>query len=223
MAARDTWYAGSEAFAALEERMAREIATAARRATLEVARADSCVLTTRAIVAVCARLHLPARPLTCGAVAVNRAWLDCVIKWGMAETPDEGRRRQRDYRAYSVGIGYGATPRPDGLDGHLVAIVGERLLVDGSIDQTNRPAWDLVHGVIVAPLHPGFLTPGGDGRGASGAARRMAVETPSGGVFYEARPEDRRYETSPDWIEPRRGRRIEHRTVRLLSDAGKVR
>src|SRR4051812_33453034 len=82
MAARDTWYAGSEAFAALEERMAREIATAARRATLEVARADSCVLTTRAIVAVCARLHLPARPLTCGAVAVNRAWLDCVVKWG---------------------------------------------------------------------------------------------------------------------------------------------
>lgn len=101
---------------------------------------DCCIAATRVAVEVSKRLGFEARAQT----TQLRVWNKKLFERIQAEGFD-GKFRDGEW---SVGIGFGEDPRyanPEwkGFDGHLVAVVEERFLVDLSFGQTSRPKKDM--------------------------------------------------------------------------------
>lgn len=157
-------------------------ARSARAAVLEQFRADSCIATTRVVIAVLRYLGVPARPAAVR-VAAHNAAADQLARAGIAV-------RDWPAEAYSVGVAASGQHRPGRWDGHLVALTASRL-IDGSLDQLSRPDRG-----ICLPGPGVFQAPSGWGRPGSPAARFKRADGTI--VSYQA-VRDRGWRRSPDW------------------------
>lgn len=135
-----------------EEAVFYALARAARAAVLERYEASSCVLTTAVLIDLAADFKLPLVPLVVRAILGNPAFFDLVAAQGMPNKPTMDAW-VRDHGAWCVGLGYSEKTGQGRLNGHLVAMLNRRVLIDASLDQADRPQRDLrVGGPIVATM-----------------------------------------------------------------------
>lgn len=145
---------------------------------------DCCLNATRVLMEAC-RASLPrasCRPLAVEATAVNAQAIRLMAR---EFTPEEW---------WSSGAHFLACgPRDEGVDenawpGHLVLVVNDRWLVDGSAAQMARPAKDLfVPSVVIARLKPRHLT---------GAPIEISLSK-GGCLIYRALPASREHLSFP--------------------------
>src|SRR5262249_34365307 len=121
------------------------------------------------------------RPLSFIATVFNPVMSERITREGMP-TLEEAERDWFPRGCYSLAVGAG-DPQPGKWPGHLVTVLGGRVLIDLTLDQANRPQ----HGIVL-PIS--ILAPG-DGDFLAGQAWVAGIV---GGcrVVYEARPGDDR-------------------------------
>ena len=162
-----------------------------RRRLLEIATPDSCILSTRAAILLARRLRIRAFPLVTRVVVLNQVM--CLRAGQQGHWPscrEEAEQWRQECGAWSVGLGFGLDPAPDRWPGHLVAMVDRRWLWDISIDQVNRPRYDLHFSApVLAQVNEDFL------RGRSVLAGIVGRNA----LYYEAILGERGYENTPDW------------------------
>jgi hypothetical protein len=111
------------------------IVAASREAMLGQWRADSCIAATRITTAVLDYFGYSARPVAVRLAGFTAtAWSDTQA----GHTVNDAARG-----AWSVGVVGSGAIRGGRWDGHLVAIVERRWLLDASVDQLNRPQYGL--------------------------------------------------------------------------------
>lgn len=168
----------------------------ARREILQDFRPDSCIASTRVACDVLAYFGIEARPLVVRAAYYNRQAAEHAARIGrLPESPEETVAWSEEDGSWGIGIGYGgeAEQDPEKWAGHLVAIAGDRLLIDLSLDQADRPQHDIkfvpLSFRLSAEEQTMFLQPEGH-----------IVRFYRGGIlFYTAFPADRSFEDSPNW------------------------
>lgn len=149
----------------------------------------TCVLQTRIATVVLRELGFRARPLTCQVLVGNHAW--CELAGELGRFPQAEDWRDRD-DIWCLGIGPMSQSTGPGYDGHVIAVVDERLALDLTIDQCDRPK----HGIALKPhrweVGTEFLT-----------GVTPAIFTNDGAlVRYDALPGERDFLHAADWTEP---------------------
>lgn len=130
---------------------------------------DHCILFTRMAVDVCRKRGIGAKALPVSVAMTADADPEVKILLGIE--------------------GHEPKDAPDDLwDGHLVAILDRRLLLDLSIDSVARPELGLVPEPFVAEVSPDF---------AAGGTVNLPVR--GGTVRYRAQPERKDYRDLPAW------------------------
>lgn len=156
--------------------------------TRQVLRADSCIASTKIVIGLAQALGLSAEPRS----IVGEVFNPVMGQWLVANERPWSRDEQIALAAAGgrcLVVGYDDHPdaeKDDGRwNGHLVAVVEDRVLVDLTFDQFNRPAKGIpVDGPLFAPWRPGL-----------GTARIR-----DDGVLLRFMPGgSNEYETAPDW------------------------
>jgi hypothetical protein len=143
-------------------------------------RPDCCIAATAILNEVLDYFKLTARPLSAIATVFNPVMSERIAQEGMP-TLEEAGRNWFPKGCYSLAVGAG-DPDPGKWPGHLVAVLGGRVLIDLTLDQANRPQHGIVLPVpIIAPCDAEFLAGQAVVAGIVGGCR----------VVYEARPGDR--------------------------------
>jgi hypothetical protein len=136
------------------------------------------------------RHGVPARPIATQVVVSNAALLRH-IEAGESPTRENQLRWESD-GSWSLGIG---NPDPDrrdhtrGFDGHLVAVVNEKLFIDLSIDQASRPDHDIVLGPVAGPINAEWLKGHQSGTAMLNGSR----------VVWTAQPQERAFLSMRGW------------------------
>jgi hypothetical protein len=168
-------------------------------------RPDCCIAATAILIDVLDYYRLTARPLSVIATVFNPAMSGRIEHKGMP-TLEEAERDWFPHGCYSLAVGVG-DPEPGKWPGHLVANLADRLLIDLTLDQADRPRHDIVLPVpILAPFPPKFLTEDGQMAGMVNGCR----------VVYEARPSDHSFERSNDWRSRKRRDAVVGAAIRRL-------
>lgn len=157
--------------------------------------ATSCIAATRIAIDVLEGLGIAARPLMVRAELFNAPMWQQIELHGRAPN-DHVERDQwtRDFGAYALGLGFADPERTD-LDEttngiHVVTLVEDSLLWDLSFDQANRPDKGIpIDAPLVLAVPRAFI----EGRDRAVAGFQGSV------LIITARPNDRRYELSPNW------------------------
>lgn len=178
---------------------------------------DSCIASTRITIEVMRRLKVKARPLAVEATVYNEGFHDAVTAEGWPDTSDtEAFHAWCDkHNAWSLGIDRSQSQGDMRWPGHLVALVGRSpYLVDAAADQMSRPKKGIeMPGVFVQPLYQtGFVT-GQQPAIFTGEEDGKVKQV----VVYRAFPDDRSYNTAPDWKEPNRFMPAVERIVKHLT------
>lgn len=179
-----------------ELRHIRAVAIGLRAAVLDRYSKSTCILTTAALIDALAADGIPATPLAVGVFLMNGTFYERAL--AERRFPEGGAELNGWIAggAWSVGVGYGAENPAKAVgrwDGHLVALVRGRYLVDASLDQCDRPQHGIAAGLVVEALGtPVLTTPAVNGM-------RVQVGLQQGMAVYELRPGDRSYERAPDW------------------------
>lgn len=167
---------------------------------------DACIAATRVAIHALAEKRVPARALHVSVVAYNPPYRELLEARhadpeGWDSLPHDEKERLtvewRERGAWSVLLGFGADPRAKrpGYDGHVVAIVKERWLLDLTIGQAARPHKGIHLEAGFAPVDRDFL------RGEKPITFKFGDAT----AIYYAEPERRGYLLAPDWKHARRG------------------
>jgi hypothetical protein len=193
------------------EAFCSDAARLVRAGVLERFRPDTCILTVRALLDVCSYFGVPARALA-ARVQVYNAAMAAVVRAHGLEPPRDVLDRALAAGAWSVAVGYPPQPPapPAPWYGHLVAVVGDDLLVDPSLDQASRPQKG-----IAVPVPVLFRA---DPGGLSGRRATPLVGPDGTLVLYDALPDERGHRRTPDWTDEVRRRRIVGDAVRALKD-----
>lgn len=152
-------------------RIAAELLIAHRQALLKATggEADHCVLFTRVAVDVCRERGVLAKPLVVSVEFRGDAEPDGTLHYGFAGRIPEGAP-------------------PDFWDGHLVAILDRRLMVDLSVDAAARPELGIAPVPFVAEVPTSFLEGG-----------TFEVAVPGGSSRYFAHPSRKDFRDLPAW------------------------
>lgn len=170
----------------------------ARAEVLRDFRADSCIASTRVAVDALAYFGIPARPLSVKAAYYNRQAAEHAARIGrLLESPEETIAWSKEDGSWGIGIGYApdesAQTDAEKWAGHLVAIAGDRLLIDLSLDQADRPQYDIKFAPVSFRLSTEeqamFLQPEG----------RIERFYRGGILFYTAFPHDQSFQNSQNW------------------------
>lgn len=160
----------------------------------------TCILHTRVAVDTLRTLGVRARPLACRLMVLNAAYAKRANELQRMLDPSEMRAEE-----HSMGIGFGRSELP-GYDGHVVAVVDERYILDLTLDQCDRPQY----GINLRPGHfaatPAFLA--GD--------EPHRFEYGGSYVQYVAVPADKGFLRVADWMEVPRIRHL-NPTPRVLA------
>lgn len=143
---------------------------------------NSCLNSTRVLMDVLAAFGVRSRPLSVECVAFNAAFVHLVSRLGRFPTREESFAASDETGAWSVGV----DTRPSSTDaaknawaGHLVLVVQDEWLLDGSAGQMARP----LRGILVPPY---VLT-----EEPVKQATRLYVKLDAGGLLvYTPRPSD---------------------------------
>lgn len=188
----------------------------ARPEILKVARPDSCIFSTRVAVGVCRQLGVGARAVAVQTCIFNpplteriRAHLE---RFGAMPPAELIKAWQYDDSGgWGVALGYG-DPRPGKYAGHVVALVDERVILDLSIDQANRPE----RGIELRPLAV-LDVPAGWGLGSEA----LAFTTCNGCALRIAPHDDASFLRCRDWNMRNRSRpTIENLVARFKARLG---
>jgi hypothetical protein len=170
-----------------------------------VFRPDCCIAATAILIDVLDYFHLTARPLSVIATVFNPAMSERIEREGMP-TLEQAEADWFPKGCYSLAVGLGEN-EPGKWPGHLVAALADRVLMDLTLDQADRPHQGIVLPVpVVAPFPAEFLTGEGEISGLVGNCR----------VVYQARPEDRSFQRSRDWTVKKRRNHIVGAAIRRL-------
>lgn len=162
--------------------------------------APNCCIATAAILRrVFRHFRFEALPVPVEVVIRNRRMVE-LLKRGVKVPGDPARMREwfKATGSYSVGITR-ESPTPfkgGGFSGHLVVRVQD-VLVDASLEQANRPQWNLaVPPFMVSNIAPGFM----EGKTQVGGVNGCEVA-------YTLLTGDSTWRSSPDWTDEDRARR----------------
>ena len=116
-------------------------------------RPDCCIAATAILIDVLDYFRLNARPLSVIATVFNPAMSERIEREGMP-TLEEAERDWFPYGCYSLAVGVG-DPEAGKWPGHLVANLADRVLIDLTLDQADRPQHGIVLPMpIIAPFPP---------------------------------------------------------------------
>ncbi len=119
-------------------------------------RPDCCIAATTALIDVLDYFRLTARPLSVIATVFKPVMSERNEREGMP-TIEETEGDWFPNRFYSLPVGFGEQ-QPGKWPGHLVASLEDRVLIDLTLDQANRPEHGIVLPMpIIAPRSAGFL------------------------------------------------------------------
>jgi hypothetical protein len=166
--------------------VARSFVEAARQIIPHYYPPGYCVAATRISVELLRALQLPTRPLMVRVGVLNPA---LVAKGRMPASTDEGNRWADEDNAALVVCG---DPRVNGdapWSGHVVAIAGERWLIDLALPELSRPQKCIELAPLLARVGPAFL------------AGHETLELMQNGcrLIYDAFPMNWSYAGSRDW------------------------
>lgn len=172
-------------------------------------RTDCCIATTRALTRVFSSYGIQSHALMVELVIWNNAMREKVNAVGrVAETHEEMREWFKECGAWTMGLGIPDPAAPDSWHGHMVVVIENRVILDASIDQADRPA----RGV----KFPYSITAEVDDTFLSGEEPRICI-SPTGMLLrYQARPNDQRYVDSPDWEQQYRTDRVVHQLCAVI-------
>jgi len=167
-----------------------------REAVLQCYRPDSCVGSTRILIAVLAHYDIRSVQLPVQVAVYNAAFSLGVKRLRQLPREDplsRARIKRRKGGARAILIGYGSdVPFHAGWDGHLVAWVPNRkIIIDASIDQASRPQ----HSINLPRC---LVLDGADSRFAKGSLP-LCAEHDGSVLRYDAAPNNLAYIESPDW------------------------
>ncbi len=168
-------------------------------------RPDCCIAATAILIDVLDYFRLTARPLSVVATVYNPAMSERILRDGMP-TLEEAERDWFPNGCYALAVGAG-DPQPGKWAGHLVANLADRVLLDLTLDQANRPQHQIVlPPFLLAPLDWEFLQGEAYLAGTGNGCR----------IVYETRPDDRSFERSNDWRSKKRRAEVVGAAIRRL-------
>jgi hypothetical protein len=175
----------------------------ARPIILEEFKTDSCIASTRIGLDVLDHYGILAEPLTVKTTIFNPVMLQRHESGERLPTNDaEMQEWVGKYRAWAIGLGFGGDQGPHKWPGHLVLHAEKTTMLDLSIDQANRPQWDISLHPFGTNTFPEFLA--GD--------EPLYVVINGCLLKYHADLNNRGYTISPNWTL----RLQRHRTVREI-------
>lgn len=173
-------------------------------------RADSCIGSTAIGLDVLTYFGILAEPLPVKLSIFNAPYVKRIesgSEWPNRETLV---RWGEEDGSYSVGIGFGVN-EPNKWAGHLVLLVENKWLADLSIDQANRPNYNMVFAPFAAEVDNDFL---------SGASPRIIKE--NGCVIRIEAIKNRGFLASPDWTFSGRRKHLVERIIQKIKENSNV-
>lgn len=192
------------------ELVLRTIRDHARQEVLKHFRIDSCIASTLSVIRVLDHFGYRAEPLAVRTMIFNSRFVNAI---NAGERPENFKDWKVKWNAWSIGLG--VPKQGEACVGHLVAVLPkQRLLVDASLDQANRPNHDIIlPSVFVSKVRREFLN----------TATEYAVYTVNNCVIrYERDIENVTYLMSNDWNLPGRTDEIVSSLVKLVEEATRV-
>lgn len=119
-------------------------------------RADSCIVSTAIGIDVLTAFGILAEPLPIKTSIFNTPYVKRIESGSEFPNRETLIRWGQEDGSYSVGIGYGEN-QPNKWAGHLVILAENQWLIDLSIDQANRPAYNMVFAPIAVEIDDSFL------------------------------------------------------------------
>jgi len=116
---------------------------------------NCCIESARIADMVLTHFRIPSRPLPTTAGVFNKALADWIAAGG--DLPTLTAEKMDEFGGWVVKIGDTGEKIEGGWDGHLATLVEERVLLDLSIDQANRPAKGIEVTPLAAPVPPEFV------------------------------------------------------------------
>lgn len=150
-------------------------------------RPDSCIVSTAIGIDVLTYFGILAEPLPIKMSMFNAPYVKRIDSGGEFPNREILIRWGKEDGSYSVGIGYGEN-QPNKWAGHLVILVENSWLIDLSIDQANRPAYNMMFSPIAVEIDQDFLL---------GKTPRIVKENDC--VIRMETIRDRGFLSSPDW------------------------
>lgn len=117
--------------------------------TMQAHGRDSCITGARILFDVCGHYGLGRKVLKVAVVIYNEPMSERLRRGERPKDVETVKRWGKEDGSWNVGIGADGTPdRPDHFNGHLVVLVDDKLLVDPTLPQANRPEY----GIELYPL-----------------------------------------------------------------------
>jgi len=160
----------------------------ARSEILKEFRDDSCIASTAIGLDVLTHFGVLAEPLAVRTLIFNEAFASRIEGGASWPKGDEIKTWLEEDGSYSLGIGMG-TPLPGHWAGHLVLLVEKKILIDLSIDQANRPQYNMKFDPFSVEVDNQFL------RGIPKVFKHNGCV-----IRIDVLPNNMGYITSPDWI-----------------------
>lgn len=166
-----------------------------RQEILKDFRPDSCIASTGLVIDVLKFFGFSAAALPVQVTIFNPPMAERWLREGIPESPDVTLAWEKEDGSWALGLGFGPKENGNasGYIGHLVALVEERIVIDLSLDQANRPARSIALSPMAFEVPEEFLS--GEGQ----------MEFTAGGcaLFYRLRKFDRSYLRSKDFTDNR--------------------
>jgi len=185
------------------EEVVRGLVKHARPEILKEFRADSCIATTAIGLDILTEFGVLAEPFPVRLLIFNEAFANRIEKGTPWPSNKELIQWSEEDGSYSVGIGVG-TQQPGKWAGHLVILIEKRYLLDLSIDQANRPKYNMNFDPVCVEVDEKFF---------KGAPR--VIQSNGSVIRIEALRNDG-YSTSPDWIFSSRRKKLVENILRLI-------
>lgn len=176
----------------------------ARPEILKEFRADSCIVSTAIGLDVLTAFGVLAEPFAVRLFAFNEAFANRIEDGSPWPQGDEVIRWTEEDGSYSVGIGVG-TQQPNKWAGHLCILAEKKYLIDLSIDQATRPAYNMHFGPLCVEVDDKFIY----------SVSPKVFKYSNCVIRIEAIP-SLGYATSPDWAFVGRRKKIVETTIRLI-------
>lgn len=180
------------------------------RLTWETMRAhdlESCITGARVAFDVCRAHDIRVRALSTKVRIYNAPMVARMVRGEVPSDVQEIDRWNREDGSWNVGIGGFGYDKPDHFDGHLVVIADERVLVDPTLPQANRPQYDIELSGLAGRIPDGWPRREND----------VPIQLEQNGcvVTYEAQADDRRWVATDSW----KSRELREPVVGLVSSA----
>jgi hypothetical protein len=174
-------------------------------------RADSCIASTAIGLDVLTYFGVLAEPLPVKLSIFNAPYVKRIDEGSAFPNRETLIQWGKEDGSYIVGIGYG-TQEPNKWAGHLVLLVENKWLADLSIDQANRPNYNMVFAPFAAEVDADFL---------AGKNPRI-IKDANGCVIRIETIKSRGFLSSPDWTFVNRRKHLVNKIIQKIKENNHV-